>query len=185
VTEASAVAVGGNPAPASIASQDALLASVFLTCAPTLRARFTARTRDASKADDLVGDAFLRLAVAIRSGRPPRDPSAWLHRVGINLMISQARRSATATNAFPKLVTRDHAPSPEDHAMRAEEQRALVDRVRTMPVPDRELLVLTAIGHPPAAIARASGRSREATRTRLCRARRRLRIDLEAAGISR
>ena len=59
--------------------------------------RFAARRmRDADRAEDIVQEAFLRLATESRAGRYPTNRRSWLYRVVLNLIISEARHAAIA-----------------------------------------------------------------------------------------
>ena len=160
------------------------LEALFLAHAAGLRGRLLGMTRDASLADDLASEAFLRLALEINAGRPPRDARAWLYRVGANLVVSRARRTSVATRAMPGLLERDVAPSPEDEAIVRERDLMLRDGLSSLRGADREVVVLAARGYRPDEIAGMIGCSAAATRTRLCRARGRLRERLELAGMT-
>src|SRR6478736_9750390 len=104
-----------DPIPTrSIREQDELLEAIFRAHAASLRGRLLRSTRDPAVADDLVSESFIRLAAAIRAGRGPQDPPAWLHRVAMNLVVSRARRNTVASRALPGLLDRDVAQSPED-----------------------------------------------------------------------
>jgi RNA polymerase sigma factor, sigma-70 family len=162
----------------------ASLEAIYLAHAPALRRRLLALTRDPALADDLASEAFLRLATEIGAGRAPLDAAAWLYRVGSNLMISRARRVSVATRAMPGLLDRDVAPSPEDEVVRNERHEVLREVLATLGGDDRQIVVLAAQGYRSAEIARITGRSGTATRTRLCRARGRLRTRLELVGMT-
>jgi RNA polymerase sigma-70 factor (ECF subfamily) len=177
---------GANPQPAAttIREQDELLESIYRAHAAWLRGRLLASTRDPAVADDLVGEAFVRLAAAIRAGRAPLDPPAWLHRVAVNLVVSRARRTTVATRALPGLLDRDLASSPEDEVLERERDRVVHDALATLAGHDRQIVVMAARGYRPEEIAGIIGKSGQATRTQLCRARSRLRSRLEMAGFS-
>ena len=160
------------------------LETLFLAHAAGLRGRLLAMTRDPSLADDLTSEAFLRLALELRAGRAPNDARAWLYRVGANLVVSRARRTSVATRAMPGLLERDVAPSPEDEAVTRERDLILRDGLASLRDGDRHVVVLAARGYRSEEIARMIGCSGAATRTRLCRARGRLREQLELAGMT-
>ena len=132
-------------------------------------------TRDPATADDLVSECFLRLAKEIDAGRVPLDSAAWLHRVGRNLVVSRARRSAVATRAMPGLLERGVAGSPEDAVIARERDEMLSEALASLTGDDRRIVMLAATGYRPEEIARMVGCSGPAIRTRLCRARGRLR----------
>lgn len=168
----------------STREQDEALEAIFMANASALRGRLLAMTRDPAAADDLVSEAFMRLAAQIRAGRIPEDPPAWLYRVGANLVVSRARRASVATRALPGLVRRDAVRSPEDEVLDRERDLLLHDVLGTLADADREIVVLAARGYRPEEIAGMIGKSGPATRTRLCRARGRLRTRLEVAGMT-
>lgn len=172
------------PTAESRREQDDRLEALFLTHATGLRGRLIMLTRDPAIADDLVSEAFLRLALEVRAGRTPLDPRAWLFRVGANLVVSRARRAAVATKAMPWLLERDVAPSPEDEIVTRERDQMLRDGLGSLAGRDREVVVLAARGYRSEEIAGLIGCSPAATRTRLCRARGRLRSRLELAGMT-
>ena len=85
---------------------------------------------------------------------------------------------------MPGLLERDVAPSPEDEAIARERDTLLRDGLASLRDLDREIVVLAARGYRPDEISRMIGCSGAATRTRLCRARGRLRDRLELAGMT-
>ncbi|HEX6868578.1 MAG TPA: sigma-70 family RNA polymerase sigma factor [Candidatus Limnocylindrales bacterium] len=158
-----------------------MLEAAFLAHAAGLRGRLTSLTRDPAASEDIVGECFLRLATEIDAGRPPVDAGAWLHRVGRNLAISRARRNAVATKAMPGLLDRGVAPSPEDAVVDRERDEILYEALASLAGGDRRIVVLAAKGYRPEEIAQLIGCTGAATRTRLCRARGRLRSHLVAS----
>ncbi len=176
-----------RPLPTStdeISQQAHTLEALYLAHAAGLRGRLLAMTRDPAVADDIVSEAYLRLATEISAGRAPHDPPAWLHRVARNLVVSRARHSSVATRALPGLLERDVASSPEDQVVTRERDLLVRRVVATLAGNDRAVVVLAAQGYRSEEIARMIGCSGAATRTRLCRARGRLRERLEVAGLT-
>jgi RNA polymerase sigma-70 factor (ECF subfamily) len=165
------------------AGQDAYLDAAYRAEAAGLRGRLLAVTRNPAVAEDLVAAAFVRLVGQVRAGRPPEDPGAWLYRVGYNLAVSGGRRETVATRAMPGLVDHRIGESPEDEIVRRERDDVVRDALATLDEEDRELVLMAASGFRPVEIAGMTGRSNEATRTRLCRARGRLRGTLLAGGL--
>ena len=160
------------------------LEALYLAHAPALRGRLLVLTRDPAVADDLASEAFLRLAVELAAGRAPDDARAWLYRVGANLVVSRARRTNVATRALPGLFERGVAASPEEEAVARERDELLHTALATLDGRDRQVVLLAAQGYRTTEIAGIIGCSGEATRTRLCRARGRLRTRLELAGMT-
>jgi RNA polymerase sigma-70 factor, ECF subfamily len=170
--------------PEATQAEGEIIEVLFLAHAPGLRGRLLGMTRDPALADDLVGETFLRLTLELRAGRPPRDPRAWLYRVGANLVVSRARRASVATRAMPGLLDRGVAPSPEDEIVTRERDLMVRDGLASLGGHDREIVVLAANGYRPEEIAGIIGCTGAATRTRLFRARGRLRARLELAGMT-
>jgi RNA polymerase sigma factor (sigma-70 family) len=133
-------------------------------------------TRDAEVAHDIVQEAFLELVRAGQAGRIPDNQVAWLHRVAMNRVIDWSRRRARWAGHVP--CDEGVADGPEAEAISREEHRALRAALDTMPHDARRALVLEGQGFEPAEIAPIIGRTGQATRTLLCRARRRLRETL-------
>ena len=147
--------------------------------APLVR-RLTALTRDASTAEDLTQEAFVRLVVELRAGRCPENIGAWLHRVGQNLAMSRGRRLTVADRRRRDLLPVGDVPSPETATLAAEEQRVVWSALSTLDATDRRALVLAAHGFSGLEIAASIGRSDGATRTLLCRARAKVRQHVRA-----
>jgi RNA polymerase sigma factor (sigma-70 family) len=149
--------------------------------ADALRSHLRAYTRDASAAEDLLHETFVRLLTELAAGRPPQHLRAWLFRVGINLATSRARHRGVARRRAADLVRHEVAPSPEDELIEREAAGALRRRLLALPPDVRAALLLSAQGYSGAEIARHIGRSELATRSLLSRHRSRLRGSIEAA----
>jgi RNA polymerase sigma-70 factor (ECF subfamily) len=133
-------------------------------------------THDAELAADIVQEAFLRLILADRRGALPENELAWLRRVVGNLVIDLARRRATRVARSPH---RDESPeAPETAVLRREAQHELHVALGVLSPDARRALLLEGEGYRPAEIATIFGKSPEAMRTLLCRARQRLRPGL-------
>jgi RNA polymerase sigma-70 factor, ECF subfamily len=173
------------PATWMVAPRDAslVLEDLYKEHAAALRGRLLGLVREPAVADDLTSEAFLRLAAEMHAGRVPDNVRAWLYRVGSNLVVSRARRTNVATRAMPGLLERGVAASPEDEVIAHERDDLLRDALATLAEPDRRVVVLAAQGYRADEIAGIIGCSGEAIRTRLCRARGRLRTRLELSGI--
>jgi RNA polymerase sigma-70 factor, ECF subfamily len=136
-------------------------------------------TRNRDNADDAVQEAYLRLSREVNEGRAPDQPRAWLYQVGRNVIISRARRVAVADRLQHHFVERGLS-SAADHVAEAREQtRELDAALREQSAVDRRVLVMAAEGYGAAEIAAAMGSTPGATRTRLSRARTRLRARLQ------
>ena len=144
---------------------------------------FLARTtRDDSEAEDLLQEAFLRLAREARAGRFPDQARSWLYRVASNLAMSRFRRKRVVNRFLGRFGGTEHGGetgSPESTAVRRERTAAMEQALASLPAEARLALVLAGQGFSGREVAQAIGRSEAATRTLICRARIRLRAELD------
>lgn len=141
----------------------------------------TGVTRDASTAEDLVQDAFVRLTIEATAGRTPDDVGAWLHRVAHNLAMSRGRHLSVADRRQSELARPDQPESPEHLVLVSERDREVQDAVSDLQAVHRYALLMAAMGYGGIDIARSIGRTEAATRTMLCRARAKVRTRLTAS----
>lgn len=137
--------------------------------------------RDPDVAADLVADTFTKLFTEEQANRTPLLPRPWLYRVAANLATSRGRRIQSALRASSKLqrdARSDHAPSAEHELMGRERDAALHRALAQVSLEERTALLLAAAGHDGATVASLIGKSHAATRTLMCRARKRLRAAL-------
>lgn len=165
----------GDPAPGRLSPVwDAGLA--YDAYRDRLFASVVRSTRDEELAADIVQEAFLELIRAGQRGDLPENELAWLHRVASNRVIDWSRKRARwAGHLRP---SEDTEEAPESAALRHEDERELHAVLDTLPTATRQALLLEGEGYQPAEIAGMIGRTGQATRTLLCRARRRLRDSL-------
>lgn len=160
---------------------ESIVVAAFDAHAGRLKSFALRAVRDPEVADDLVQESFLRLIAEVRSRSAPDDVAAWLFRVCGNLIVSRGRRMAVAARMRSFLVDRRQAASPEERAVRADENAQLTDALAELPADARVALLLSAAGYSSAEIGRAIGRTESATMSYVCRARIRLRDLLAAA----
>lgn len=138
--------------------------------------------RDPEVAADLVADTFTKLFTEEQANRTPLLPRPWLYRVASNLATSRARRVQTAMRVSSKLQLQarsEHAPSAEHELIGRERDAALHRALAQVSLEERTALLLAAAGHDGATVASMIGKSHVATRTLMCRARKRLRAALQ------
>ena len=141
-------------------------------------------TRDVDVAEDLAQEAFLRLAREIESGRTPDDSGAWLHRVGSNLAMSRGRH-LQVVDRRAGFLPRPSEPLGPEHVIEQGELVAAVGAVLAgMSGPERRALALAANGYAGNEIASELGRTPGAVRTLLCRARAKIRVQVQVAGFA-
>ncbi len=141
-------------------------------------------TRDREAAEDLLHEGFVRLIVEVEAGREPRNVRAWLYRVIANLIVSRGRRATVAQRQSRALVEHDAGPGPEPIALEHERQTDLEAILAELGTDARTALLMAANGFDGTEIAAAIGRTGNATRTLMCRARIQLRQRLAATETS-
>ena len=145
---------------------------------------FALRTcRDREIAEDLVHEAFVRLIVEIDGGRQPLNVRAWMYRVIANLAVSRARRAAVAQRQLGELLDRRTEGGPEPLFLENERRSDLEMVLGELGADARTALLMAANGFNGLEIAEAIGRSANATRSMMCRARLQLRerlVEMEA-----
>lgn len=148
-----------------------------------LWALFYAHCSDPERAYDALQESFLRLQA--HTGEPIRDVRAWLLRVGRNWLRDVARRKSSSTRLTDKLDEQSAEPLEPSSLLEGRELRAEVRKaLKELKVEDREVLVLRyALGWSSNRIAQTMDSSAAAVDMRLSRARRRLGVILEEAGV--
>src|SRR4029077_16069815 len=148
--------------------------------ADAVRRQAAAIVGDGELAADICQEAFARLLVVTRSGRVPARPVAWVARVAHNLAISEIRRRRTRQRLLPRFAEIDPGATLDDEVCVRDTDRSVARALGNATEDDLAVLMLAAQGYRSPEIAARVGRSEGATRTLLCRARRRLRDRLES-----
>jgi RNA polymerase sigma-70 factor (sigma-E family) len=127
------------PAPAA-AAEDALLAHLFAQQATSLvrLARFFVDDRTA--AEDLVQEAFIRLARAMHRIRDPAAATGYLRAIVLNLARDHNRRGLMSLRHQPP--AEPEPASVEDQVSYRDEARRMVAALRSLPRRQRDCLVL-------------------------------------------
>jgi RNA polymerase sigma-70 factor, ECF subfamily len=137
-------------------------------------------SRDREVAEDLVHESFVRLIVEIEAGRRPTNTRAWLYRVIANLAVSRARRASVAQKQLGELLDRRVEGGPEPLFLENERRSNIEAVLAELGEDARTALLMAANGFNGIEIAEAIGRSGNATRSLMCRARLQLRERLSA-----
>jgi len=170
-----------NPAPGGellVPDATALVATLFNTEGARLvhLARFFVDDRTA--AEDLVQEAFIRLARSAHRIREPGRAAAYLRSIVINLARDHNRRGLVSLRHRPPATFDDR--SAEDHATHREDQREVIAALRGLPRSQRDCVTLRYyMDLPIAEIARTLGLSPNSVKTHLQRGLRALAVDLE------
>lgn len=138
---------------------------------------------DEQLAQDIVSDAFVKAYLSL----PDDVPSFqyWLLRVCKNLWIDHLRKQKYRTSSEPPERLADPV-TPETAYIRDQEHRALWNAIHSLPLRDRELVMLHYFSALPLTeIAPLLGISHAAARQRLSRLRQTLKQRLEEQGYGR
>lgn len=146
------------------------------------RVRISMARMRPGEAEDIVQETMLR---AVRKGIA-LDAEPWLRTVAKRVAIDNSRRAreiASGGSAELELMAQSRDASPEDQVLTRETVGAVRDALDTLPPRYRDALVAYVEEDESAAgVARRFGLSDGATWTLLCRARARLRTELERVG---
>lgn len=119
---------------------DAAVARLFHAEAANLvrLARFFVDDRDA--AEDLVQEAFIRLARSIHRIADPEAVTAYLRSIVLNLARDHNRRGLVSLRH--RLAADPEAPGLDERFAVREDQQRVIDALRTLPTAQRNCLVL-------------------------------------------
>jgi RNA polymerase sigma-70 factor (ECF subfamily) len=171
-----------GPLPAA-GDPDAILTAAYLEHREPIRRWLVARTHDEDLAEELLHEAFLRLMGELRRGTDVENPRAWLFHAASNLLVSHARHVQVVNRRTPRESACETASA--EVVVLTQERMAHLHRALAMLAPaDRDLLLAAGMGGEGPELAAAAGISDVALRTRLCRARKRLRDQVAADGTS-
>lgn len=141
--------------------------------------------RNASEAEDVVQDVFVRVLQHRGSLPNVRDMRVWLVRIAWNLSIDR-QRGHRAEPLEDGLVAQLHAANIPADKVYAEAQRlrVVLDAMEHLPAAERQVLCLSAMEElDTAEIASVMSKTQSAVRTLLFRARTRLRERLSKKGV--
>ena len=147
--------------------------------------------RDDAEAEDALQDAWLRAYRAIGTFRGEAKLSTWLVRIAANEALARRRKAMRRPEMLPIGVEEtdlERQPDahrqdgPADRAQRSEMRRLLVTSIRALPEAFRDVFMLRAVQELSVEeTAEELGLPQATVKTRLFRARRRLRQTMAAA----
>jgi RNA polymerase sigma-70 factor (ECF subfamily) len=127
-------------------------------------------TGDLASAEDVAQEAFVRAASRWRQLARYDQPEAWVRRTAFRLAIDLARRSRRHRGLVARLGAR-REPDAELHP----QDRAVIEALRRLPLPLREVLVLHhCLDLPVEEVAAQTGVNPSTVKSRLSRGRERL-----------
>ncbi len=175
-----AAAPDGSAAAATAAAASFDFDRALIALLPRLRLQALALAHNSADADDLVQDAVRNALGARHSFTPGTDLVAWLYRILRNRFISKHRRAREATGREADLAAAaPHAPGAQEDTLALGELRRALAR---LPAEQRVALVAVAVqGMRYEGLAAATGCAVGTAKSRVFRARNRLRIVLLGA----
>ncbi len=129
-------------------------------------------------AADAASQTFLKALAGIGGFRSGSFKS-WLYAIARNVTVDMIRASKPRIDLAHAELVHDHAPTPEEHALRADEHERLWRALQHLTDEQREVLELRLAGLTGQEIANATRRSLSATKSIQFRALSRLRTVLE------
>ena len=146
---------------------------------PMIRRIAASHEANPNLAEELVQDIWLALWRALPSFREQSSLRTFVARIATFRAISHARRDARLPRqaALSEELAATE-PGPEQQVIARDRQARLVGAVRTLPLPLRQVAVLTLEGLAPQEIAAVLGITANAVAIRLSRAREALRSQL-------
>ena len=135
-------------------------------------------TRDPDTANDLLQETFARYMASLAEHPAPTNERAWLYRVAGNLALSRGRRIGARQRWEARQRAGQPVGSPEEEVVRTERERELLEAMAVLSADARGALLMSAQGFSGVEIAATLGRTEQATRTMLSRARMRIRSRL-------
>lgn len=165
---------------------DAAFDTLFARWAGPLLRFLTRMLRDASAAEDLVQEAFLRVHRARSRYRPDARFSTWLYRIATNLALNELRRprrrdphDSVDVDGGPRLAAA--SPAPDEAADARRRSAAVEQALGRLPDRQRAALLLAAVeGRSYAEVAEALDVSEQAVKALVHRARSSLAAQLDA-----
>ena len=147
-------------------------------------------TRNASEAEDVVQETFLRVLRHKHKLAELREPRVWLVRITWNLVLDRKRRSKTRPETQDIEDVVRILPAGDlsaDKALIAAQQHArILHLIDSLPSKEREVLLLSAVEElSTAQIAMVLETTESTVRSRIFRARRELAAKLEREGAAR
>jgi RNA polymerase sigma-70 factor (ECF subfamily) len=128
---------------------------------------------DRAAAEDCTQEAFARAFKAWKSWRPEASPEAWLHRIAINVAVSDRRRQRL--REVGEVIRRIGRPAPPPDTATLAERSVLIKALRQVPPKQAAVIVLRHYhGYSNREIAAALGIPERTVASRLAAAKARL-----------
>jgi RNA polymerase sigma-70 factor (sigma-E family) len=128
------------PGAPLVSDADALVVTLFTTEARRLMSLARFFVDDRTAAEDLVQEAFIRLARSADRIREPERAAAYLRSIVVNLARDHNRRGLVSLRHRPPAVLDE--PSAEESAAAIEARREVVAALRALPRRQRDCIAL-------------------------------------------
>jgi len=138
---------------------------------------FARRLGPASRAEDVVQQAFLSAFTALQAGAEVQHLRGWLHQIVRNAAIKAAARAPSEWELSDDVIAADN---PEEEVERRLFARSMLTEVARLPERQRDALLETVQGHSRSEVALSMGLSEGAVRQLVHRARTSLRTVVTA-----
>lgn len=152
---------------------------------PALRRLTTGYADQAADREDLFQEIAMALWQAIPKYRGDASERTWLYRIAHNVAISASMRLRNRARRETELPESEDFRSPamgsEEAVLQSEKRDLLIKAIRSLPPPERQLILLHLEGLSYAQIEEVSGISQSAIATRLSRLRQSLRDRVDRA----
>jgi RNA polymerase sigma-70 factor (ECF subfamily) len=164
------------------ADRRAAFAELLSSHGPAIRRTCRGFERSPSRQEELQQDVLVEVWRALPRLESAAAARSWVLRIAHNVALKHVRYEAPRSAAAPVLPVEGACPAPAaDEALDQARRRArLAAAVHALPALDRSLVLLWLEGLDHRALAEATGLSPTNARTRLSRARARLRTTLGA-----
>lgn len=173
------VSSGATAGQEGVASADALVVRLFSTEGVRLVSLARLFVDDRTAAEDLVQEAFIRLARNAYRIREEERAAAYLRSIVVNLARDHNRRGLVSFRHRPPAAP--DVPSAEQHATESEGRREVVEALRALPRRQRDCVALRYyLDLSIPAIAETLGVSTNSVKTHLQRGLRTMAQTLEA-----
>jgi RNA polymerase sigma-70 factor (sigma-E family) len=134
------VSSGTTVGQESVATVDALVVTLFRTEGSRLVSLARLFVDDRTAAEDLVQEAFIRLARSVHRIRDEERAAAYLRSIVINLARDYNRRGLVSFRHRPPAAP--DVPSAEEHVAESQERREVVEALRALPKRQRDCVAL-------------------------------------------
>ncbi|HHY83600.1 MAG TPA: sigma-70 family RNA polymerase sigma factor [Clostridiales bacterium] len=113
-------------------------------------------TNSREDAEDLTQEVFVRVYKSIKTFKGSSQLATWIYRIAHNVCIDKYRKSKASVVSISQLKNQEdereielpsRSPSPEDHVIRSEQQKLLLQCINRLKPEYRSVIILRDIQH--------------------------------------